>query len=322
MTIAARIHDPSPDDPSPDAWHLTADAVPEFCERVLLNPERRLPVVCLTTIPATGRSPVDPETVVRVVGDRAIVVVIPTGPATFALVDGLAQGLEIYGGAMRVWRAPLNRDDDRATHPIIWADKNPESTVVERLARELGIAPHRPDGLFTIGSRLRATAPVSRGVRLASAVRNVGRRATKPVTTPPPRADPFASEETFRAAVADSHARRYGGADRTSFPLRPYTLGDGFLASCRRLKGISPGKVVAVCADVVCDRGHRIHVVHPLAVGRGPAGQLVRDDGAKAWRLRLQKRGRSARRLHYWTLGTPEGRTFELTSVSVHDGEI
>ena len=107
--------------------------------------------------------------------------------------------------------------------------------------------------------------------------------------------------------------------DRTRFPWREPTLGPGFLDSLEIVQGISRGKVVEVAAHVVSGRAPDVPglELHQMREGDGPTSpQLVRDDGATAWRCSLQGQSPAARRLHYWEL---PGGGVELANIVYHD---
>jgi predicted RNA-binding protein with RPS1 domain len=135
---------------------------------------------------------------------------------------------------------------------------------------------------------------------------------------------PTASETAFLAAVRVEYARRFDEGDRQRYPLQRMRVGREFLERLRRLEGVSVEKVVEVCAQVACGRAHEIpgRSVHPLHEGSaGAAPRLRRADSARAWRCSLQDGTPSARRLHWWDIPGPEGRTIEFASVGVHDDD-
>lgn len=107
--------------------------------------------------------------------------------------------------------------------------------------------------------------------------------------------------------------------DRRRYPLRQVILGPDFLASIKRTEGVSRQRVLEVCSHVTSDRAAELAnlELHQLRTGRaGDAPTRVRSDGATAWRVSLQRKTPSARRLHYWQLN--DGR-IELAKIGVHD---
>lgn len=127
------------------------------------------------------------------------------------------------------------------------------------------------------------------------------------------------AEERFRNAVRTSWLRHTTKADRERFPWRDPRIGPSFLASLEEIEGVSLDRVADVCAEVVSGRartrpGLQVHALRSSA--GGGSAQLVRDDGARAFRASLQVRSAAARRLHYWVL--PDG-TVELARIGYHD---
>jgi hypothetical protein len=108
-------------------------------------------------------------------------------------------------------------------------------------------------------------------------------------------------------------------ADRDQYGWREPALGEDLLPSLTHVHGVSRERVVEVCAEVVCGRARERTglEVHPLRTSEGGGTpQLVREDGAKAYRASLQVNTPSARRLHYWEL--PDGGV-ELAKIAYHD---
>lgn len=143
------------------------------------------------------------------------------------------------------------------------------------------------------------------------------RRSTR-LSVPVVYADP---EAQFRFEVHLSYLGRVEEASRDQFPWpERFRISEGFLESVARLVdagGITREKIVEVCADVLCGRAYSMpsRAVKPWTDGtHGP--QLRRDDGASAFRVRLQSQTAAARRLRFWLLANGE---IELDTVGVHD---
>ena len=109
-------------------------------------------------------------------------------------------------------------------------------------------------------------------------------------------------------------------ADRQRYRYTPPRIGPGFLESVERTEGVSRERLLQACAHVASGRAHEVHSLelHQMRTGSGGnAPMRVREsDGATAWRVSLQVKSHSARRLHYWQL--PDG-TIELSKIGVHD---
>ena len=107
--------------------------------------------------------------------------------------------------------------------------------------------------------------------------------------------------------------------DRRRYPFVEPILGPAFLESVQSLAGVSRERILQVCAHVAAGRAHDINSLehHPLRSSQASdSAQVTRPDGAIAWRVSLQVKSSSARRLHYWQ--RPDGR-IELSKVGVHD---
>jgi hypothetical protein len=135
--------------------------------------------------------------------------------------------------------------------------------------------------------------------------------------------DPVSSETAFLTAVRIEYARAFDEGSRASHPLQRMRVGREFLARLSSLQGVDVEKVIEVCAQVACGRAHEIpgRSVHELHAGErsGSVGRTRASDGAKAWRCSLQDGTPGARRLHWWEIPGPAGRTVEFASVAHHD---
>lgn len=133
--------------------------------------------------------------------------------------------------------------------------------------------------------------------------------------TPSVYTDP---EQQFRWEVEQAWAVRIPAAEKEALPLGEYVVLPGFLESLTETGGVDRSKVVDVVVDIATGRVHDIAAreTHRLRTGEGGAPVRTRDDGATCWRVSLQVKSPSARRLHFWQ---PPGRPPELSSVRLHD---
>jgi hypothetical protein len=231
---------------------------------------------------------------------RRAVVSLRDAPAE---TDGAVPVRLMAGGA--VFLAP---DTDAAVEGASELDRL--RARVERLEAELEAARDQIGQLEEDRARLRGELRTARERARAGRGADAGR--VRLADTP----------GDFLEAVRAAYERLYAAAaDRERYPLGEIRLGTGFLASVRGLAGIDPQRIVDVCAHVAANRAHEIPSleVHQRRTGKGGAPQLERADGARAWRVSLQTRTPSARRLHYWVLPGGGGRVVELESVGVHD---
>jgi hypothetical protein len=126
-------------------------------------------------------------------------------------------------------------------------------------------------------------------------------------------------EEQFRFEVQNAWARRIPAAEKAARPLAEYQVGPEFLASVEAITGVSRDKIVDVVVELATGLAFELsgREVHQLRTDEsGGAPQMVRPDGATAWRVALQRDAPQARRLHYWQR---PGGTIELSRVAVHD---
>jgi hypothetical protein len=97
---------------------LRDDEVAAWVEHTLLAPDRKLPIVAITSHPGTNRGWIDPAELQAQLGDAAEVVFLGTGDATWALSEALPPRLEVYGGALRVWWPGLTRQSNPYDHRL------------------------------------------------------------------------------------------------------------------------------------------------------------------------------------------------------------
>jgi predicted RNA-binding protein with RPS1 domain len=126
----------------PDAtWtRLDADGARSFAADTLLSGSRTLPVVALTTPAGSAHPLIDPERLARELAGKAMVVVLETGDATWALSDALPKRLDVYGGAARIWWPGLTRESDPFDHVLILIRDERSATIAHEriLAAILG----------------------------------------------------------------------------------------------------------------------------------------------------------------------------------------
>ncbi|HVM09158.1 MAG TPA: hypothetical protein VM345_11885 [Acidimicrobiales bacterium] len=102
-----------------------------------------------------------------------------------------------------------------------------------------------------------------------------------------------------------------------------YEISPSFVESVDELVkagGITREKIVEVGVEVLCGLAleNSARAVKEWLESRH-GRPMVRNDGATAWRVRLQHKSNAARRLRYWRL--PSG-VIELDWVGVHDAQL
>ena len=119
--------------------------------------------------------------------------------------------------------------------------------------------------------------------------------------------------------VEQAWARRVPAEQKDELPLAPWSVGLGFFDSWAEVEGVARSKVVDVIVEVLTGRVYELAGLEAHQLRSGPGGDdppRVREDGATCWRVSLQVKTPSARRLHYWLLN--DG-SIELSSVRLHD---
>lgn len=124
--------------------------------------------------------------------------------------------------------------------------------------------------------------------------------------------------EQLRFEVYQAWARRIPAAQKGELPLATWTVGPDFLDTLT-MEVLSRPKVVDVIVEVLTGLVYEVagREAHQLRTGTGGDDPYrTRVDGATCWRVSLQVRSPSARRLHYWQLN--DG-SIELASIRLHD---
>ncbi|WP_167043507.1 hypothetical protein [Salinibacterium sp. ZJ454] len=112
---------------------------------------------------------------------------------------------------------------------------------------------------------------------------------------------------------------RLDAADRVTWPLPGFGVGERFASSLEQLDDGYKAKALKAAVDVLTGRVRELPTrrPHPLREGDGMSeSDVVRSDGARCMRVHVEKNVASARRLHYWVL--PDGM-IELSRVVLHD---
>ena len=97
---------------------LNPEDVGIYVRDVILSPARTKPLVAVTSIHGTGGTWIEPGDLARDLGDRADVVFIETGDATWHLKEAMPPEMDVFGGAVRIWWPGLREDSDPREHPL------------------------------------------------------------------------------------------------------------------------------------------------------------------------------------------------------------
>lgn len=173
---------------STGSWiRIEAGEARRFAEETLLSSTRALPVVALTSLPGELFPWIDADQLAGELAGRALVVVLETGHATWALGAALPRRLDVFGGAARIWWPGLERDSDPLEH------------VLFLIRDERGAAQARARILSAILSSTHAAAPHAEKAQLAPRAPDVFARR-EPAT-------PSASAAPTPPALPDAWAR-------------------------------------------------------------------------------------------------------------------
>lgn len=110
---------------------------------LVLDPQRADPIICVT-IPAWASEPLlEVATLERALAGTVRVWIMPTGDVSWELSARLPTGLDVYGGAVRLWWPGVDEHSDRRDHPLfLLHDRADSPRVIERLLAAL----HQPPG--------------------------------------------------------------------------------------------------------------------------------------------------------------------------------
>lgn len=104
----------------------------EALVREICDPNRSIPVVCITTHHDGRTTFVDGREVHALLQGRARVVILPSGNATMRLKEMLSPRQDVYGGAVRIYFPGFSLDADPADHPVyIVEPRDPDPTVMD-----------------------------------------------------------------------------------------------------------------------------------------------------------------------------------------------
>lgn len=149
----------------------------------------------------------------------------------------------------------------------------------------------------------------------AARARQLARDIEDVTETGPLFSDP---SEQFRHEVYLEWARRIPAGSKAETPLADYGFKDGFLTAVEDIQGIDRSKIIAVAMEVLTGIADTLpgRDMHRLRGGL-PGTSCIEDPQlGTAWRVALQVKTASARRMHFWR-GT-DGKIVFAT-VGVHD---
>jgi hypothetical protein len=134
------------DTPRPGAYlRLQPEDVTAFARDILLSPDRKKPVVAITSVVNTGGTWIEPGDLARDLGEHAVVVLLETGETTWTLTEIMPPRLEVFGGAVRIWWPGVSPDSDPHDHPLKVIHSDAQARAVHRWIVESILPPEALD---------------------------------------------------------------------------------------------------------------------------------------------------------------------------------
>lgn len=206
-------------------------------------------------------------------------------------------------------RRSLDTSDKESVHAWDEADRlDDENEQLRALFTSAGLS--LPDELVTGGAQATSTNSVTTKKTVKRTVH----------TERPLIGTEFSTlEEQLRAEITVHWMRQVDAADKAGYQLN-FEFGRDFLESVQTTINDAESvrqKLPQVMAWIACGMAERTTRHHAYRTSEGGgAPQLIRTDGAQAFRVDLETNTPAARRLHYWHL--PNG-TVEFARVGFHD---
>lgn len=280
---------------SPEDWHLSlVDVSPD---------DVPLPAPSiLSGGPSWLVSPVeDEDALVSLVAEAPVVVVPPLAAVPSTRTPTAPASLPLAGG--------VRADAEALDSLTIERD-----ALLQELQRERAAARQARRELGALRTAVRKGTRRSEALqaRLTRAEGELGRSLNDEALF----SDPI-TQLAFEVDLA--WARRVPAEQKDALPLAHWTVGPDFFASWSAVEGVARSKVVDVIVEVLTGRVYELAGLEAHQLRSGMGGDdppRVREDGATCWRVSLQVKTPSARRLHYWLLN--DGG-IELSSVRLHD---
>lgn len=251
----------------------------------VLDGARKQPIVCLSSRSGEDAPAFDPRAVREIVGDRAILRGVRTGPASRYLADLLPEHFGVFGGAARIWWPGIDEFDDPRRHPLILDKQGRYGTRALQILTE-GFRAGPP--AYDKRRRDRLQAP-----RAAEPERLSGIAIPDAVVRDRTR--------THHLLIVAAWLARDHDAGRRDRPMGPLAIGAGYLASLDAIRDRVDAPTMAVLAARIASG--KPGEADDLRVGAelDDAGtQVVREeDGALGWSCRIPDL--PGARLRWWT---------------------
>jgi hypothetical protein len=279
------------------------------------------------------------------IGDQAFIAVIAKTRTSYILSQlPDMQGLAAWNGAVRLLRPGAQPGDPFTSHPLICQQPdfldNVCRSLESQLRRDADVRPgveteirdHASDQDRELGELRDQSSQQYRELsdlrkqsaekdRLISELRQQVQKQAKQLKSQSATVDELVwsdPEKQLNYEINEAWLRQVAEYDRDQYPLPDrWVLGVDFLASLGEMTVVSRDVVIATIVDVLTGRaasisGRYVHMQRKGAVG----DQLVRHDGAGAWRASVRQGIAASPRLLWWR---HQDNTIELGRVTLHD---
>lgn len=196
---------------SPAVWVITPEEVTAFAE-LLLSPGRHLPVFALS---ARDEDPIDGGEVLRdVVGCAHVALVRPD--ASWALDDLLPKGVNVYGGAARLYWPGLTQQSSKWDHPL-WTSDVRASRLQKQACEQIRSASQATaaveEGVLVELERSRRNRATARLLAELERVRNEAEQRAPDAESRTAESERSGVEQAAIAALQEEIKQAYGLAD-------------------------------------------------------------------------------------------------------------
>ena len=307
-----------------------------------LRSDREYPIVVLTVESGKSAPAFPPVAICTAIDTNIPIYILGTDDLCRRLAQALGDELAVEGGDARIFWPGAKTGADPAEHPLVEAVSGDPGKPAERLIAALRLShPSVRGHVNALRERMQRADAQSAGtlrelreassekVALLTRVETAEQRRDEVLAGLAALAEAGIDDgelELIAALDLDGQLHRLisrewlkalaNAGERSGYPLL-YVFGEGFIETVGDLTGTSMQRIAWVAAMVACGRASSIAGIDPHQLRQnsaGSSGQVVRADGAKAWRCKLN--GEGASRLHYWL--RPDGIA-EFASVGVHD---
>jgi hypothetical protein len=284
---------------------------------VVLDRRRDYLVVVLTSRAGEHEPSLDVEDVRAIVGLRALIYFLPTGPLSFDLSDRLPDRRGPYNGSLRVWLPDVSPESDRREHPQVFdatGEYGPrslrqlayglrEAFLTREIEPEVDpVVAHRSleiirvldeaevakrgyeEQLSRVGKErdeaVNGERVAERRLRMAERERRVSQVSAH---------DP---EGALMELILQRWLDTLSLQERNQHPLGHYVLGPDFVRSAEGLTYLVRDRLAYVCAMIVCNRVEDLAALAQSPLAPNPHGHHDHDSpngNQSAWQCSLTR---------------------------------